>query len=673
MGTLAISVVVAGLVHDVVPGTLAPGNWSQEVALVAAATVYFLANTGLVGFVIAASSRDTVRRIWKREFLWSSPSYYIGAGLAFIAVGVASGGRHWWAAVFALPAYLIFRSYETYTTRLGEEQRQVRESSDVQLALIQALAQAIEAKDNMSHDHLGRMQIYAEGLARALEMTEGEIRAVKTATLLHDIGNLAVPERILSKPGRLSYDEFDRLKVHPGVGAKIIRSVPFPIPVAPLVLAHHERWDGRGYPNGLKGEDIPPGARIIAVVDCFTSMLTDRPYRPARTYAEAIATLRENCGSALDPAMAERFIEILPSIESHVHAERAEKPATETAAGADAPVSALADIAVTHREEQVLRDIAQSLGSSLRVSDALSLISTKLVTLMPVDSCALFPLDQTSGLFMCSRVVGRQQDGIRTITGSTVESLGDFIHLASASKPGTATRVQSAIVAPLATETGTFGALAIYHSERNSYNASQRGLFARIAAHAADVIANAIVFEETQEQSLTDVLTGLPNRRYLDRHLSQELARVQRHGVHLSVLVLDMDGFKQINDEFGHQTGDQALAEVSQVLRGSLRVYDICARLAGDEFVLVLGNCDTAQAEIRRADLQRAIAAVWIEPLPGRTVRLSVSAGAATFPDEAGTGEELIALADRRMYQDKAARKQQAGEPQPVATSQLWT
>ena len=672
MGTLALSVLLSGLSGVALEHGVALGVWSSEVAVVAMATVYFLVNTGLVGLVIAASSGDTLVRVWKREFMWSSPSYYIGAGLALLAVQAAGGWAHWWAVVLAAPAYLIFRSYASYTDRLKEEQRQARESSDVQLALIEALAQAIEAKDATPGDHLARMQVYAEGLAQALGMTELEVRGVRTAALLHDVGNLAVPERILSKPGHLSYDEYNRLKVHPRVGADIIKSVPFPYPVAPLVLSHHERWDGRGYPDGLKGEAIPPGARILAVVDGFTSMLTDRPYRPARTFAEAIATLRENRGSALDPAMVERFIEVLPSLESKLRASSVKQPVTDPAGRPDRQTTALADIALTHREEQILRDIAHALSSSLRVLDALSLISTKLVGLVPLDSCALFLRDHASGLFMCSHVVGNQEDGIRAITAGTVEGLARIMPASSASRLGTAPLLQSVIVAPLVTEAGTVGALAVYHSQRNAYKATHRGLVDRIATHAASILANAIVFEQAQEQSLTDVLTGLPNRRYLDRHLSQELARVQRHGGNVSVLVLDMEDFKQINDEFGHQTGDQALQEVSKVLSASLRAYDICARLAGDEFVVVLGQCDTAQAETRRAGLQRAIASAWIEPLPGRIVRLSVSVGASTFPDEAGTEEELIAVADRRMYRDKAARKQQGSELQPVASSPIW-
>jgi diguanylate cyclase (GGDEF)-like protein len=237
---------------------------------------------------------------------------------------------------------------------------------------------------------------------------------------------------------------------------------------------------------------------------------------------------------------------------------------------------------------------------------------------------------------------------------------------------GTTIRLQSLTVAPLVTESGTIGALAVYHAQRNAYTPDHRRLLTRVAAHAANVIANALVFEQTQEQSLTDVLTGLPNRRYLDRHLCQELARVQRHGGQLSVLVLDMDGLKQINDEFGHQTGDSALREVSQVLRASLRVYDVCARFAGDEFVVVLGDCDAAQAERRRVDLQRAISSLWVEPLPGRIVPLSTSIGAATFPDDADTVDGVMGVADQRMYRDKAQKRRPGSEHDALTPNSLW-
>jgi diguanylate cyclase (GGDEF)-like protein len=668
----ALSVLAAGLVHDGCLNLLPAEYWAGLVSAMFGATAYFMVTTGLVGLVMAASTHGTVRKAIEERLLSSAPAYYLGGAAAVLVGEIARGGRHWWGVVFVLPAYLAYRSYRAHADRVAEEYAQVQSMCDVHLSMVKALALAIEAKDATTQEQVERIQRYSEGLARAVLMTEPEVQAVKTAALLHDIGNLAVPEHILSKPGRLTYEEYERLKIHPRVGSDIISAVPFPYPVAPLVLSHHERWDGRGYPAALKGADIPTGARILAVVDCFTSMLTERPYRPSHTYAEAIATLRENGGSTLDPDLVEKFIEILPAIEAQFRPVPVSAHDSAAAAAAGSPANALADIAVAHREEQILRELGQSLSASLRVSDALSLISTGLVSMMPLDACALFLVESTSGLFMCSHVVGSHQEAVRAVTAGSIEGLGMALPTSEASVLGAPTRLQSLTVAPLVTDAGTIGALAVYHADRDAYTSDHRRLLARVATHASNVIANAMVFEQTQEQSLTDVLTGLPNRRYLDRHLAQEIARVHRHGGRLSALVLDMDGFKQINDEFGHQAGDSALREVSQVLRASLRVYDVCARFAGDEFVLVLGDCDPIQAERRRVDLQRAIAAIWVEPIPGRIVSLSVSVGAATFPDDADTVDSLISVADRRMYRDKAQRKRLGSGSESLTPDCLW-
>lgn len=655
--TLALSAAGAGIAHQLtIPSNPNPW-WPYVGAAATAASAYFVINTNLVSLAVALTSGQPIRPVWRRDFLWSAPSYYIGAGLAVVLVELSQRGLHWWAITFSLPVYMMYRSFRSYSVRIADEQQQVRELADVQLATIEALALAIEAKDRTSQDHLRRMQAYSEGLARAIRLSESEIRGIKTAAMLHDIGNLAVPEHILSKTGQLTDEEYNRLKVHPRVGAEIIRSVPFPYPVASLILAHHERWDGRGYPEGRKGLEIPVGARILAVADCFTAMLSGRPHRQARTYAEAIATLRENGGSALDSTLVERFIEILPDVEYRLHGGRTLAEASRTTGTTD---KALIDIAGAHREERMLHNISQALSASLRVSDTLALVSSSMVECVPFVSCALFLYDEESQLFLCRHVAGTQHDGIRAMLATRVESLAEMLPAQpiQGRTPGASgARIQSALAAPLRIGDETIGALVLYHTDRDAFAADQRRLLGRVAAQAASVIANAMVFERTHEQSLTDVLTGLPNRRYLDRQFGQELARAQRQQGRLSLLVLDMDRFKQINDGYGHQAGDRALKEVAQVLRSSLRVYDVCARFAGDEFVVILGDCDPAQAERRRQELQQAIHQLHFEPAPGHAIPLGVSIGVASFPEDAETVDDMLAIADRRMYADKASRK----------------
>jgi diguanylate cyclase (GGDEF)-like protein/putative nucleotidyltransferase with HDIG domain len=666
MVTLGVTVAAAGwayaLVYALTPRTVI----TQIGAAVVAATVYFLFNSVLVAAAVAFSSADRLLRVWKRDFLWSSPTYYMGAVIAVLAVIVTDQGGAAWVVILAAPAYLTYRSYGVYSERIAEDQRQVREMSDIQLSIIESLALAIDAKDLTSHDHLQRMQTYAEGLARASGMSADEVRGVRTAALLHDIGNMAVPEHILSKNGRLTDGEFDRLKIHPRVGAEILKSVPFPYPVASLVLAHHERWDGRGYPTGLKGNDIPLGARVISVVDCFTAMLADRPYRPARAYAEALATLRESGGSALDPALVDRFVEVLPGLEAQWHRDQA-RSATAKAAAASSPVAAVSvldDIAVAHREEHLLRDVGQALSTTLRVSDVVALIASRLVSLVPFTDSALFLYDEASGLYLCQHATGTHQEAIRALTAATTDGLEKLLPSPALARSlnGSTIRAHSVLVAPLQLNQRSVGALVFYHTDHGAFTADHRRLVANVASKAAPIVANALEFERAQEQSLTDLLTGLPNRRSVEQQFAQELARAHRRHGHMSVLLLDMDRFKQINDEFGHQAGDRALKEVAQVLRTGLREYDVCARYAGDEFLLILGDCDRDQAERRRRDLQDGIAGLSFEPVADRHVPLEISVGAATFPFDGTNADDLVASADRRMYQDKAARKAGRGQ-----------
>ena len=270
---------------------------SSVAALVRAAAVvaplYFFVNSVLVAGAIALTTQQPVVAVWQRNFLWSAPSYLAGAAMAAIATTALDRGWFGWLALLAMPLYLVFRSYHTVVARLREEQEQTRRAMDVQLATIEALALAIEAKAGCTPEHIRSIQQYAALLAEAAGLSDDDVQAVRTAALLHDIGNMAVPEHILSKAEALTPEEFERVKIHPRVGAEILRNVPFGAPVSDLVLYHHERWDGLGYPGGLRGEDIPLGARILAIADCFSTLQADRPYRRARSESDAIAVLRD--------------------------------------------------------------------------------------------------------------------------------------------------------------------------------------------------------------------------------------------------------------------------------------------------------------------------------------------------------------------------------------------
>ena len=689
MACLAITVQASGAAFlwlGGVPGML--GHSVAEIArpLVGAATAYFVCNTLLIAMAIGFSTQQSFLKVWNENFLWSAPSYFVGAAVAVAAEWALLDSGVWVALLLAAPLYLTYRTYKVYLGRIDDERRHVQEMADLHLATIEALALAIDAKDQTAQSHIRRVQVYAAGLARSLGMPDSEIQGVKTAALLHDIGKLAVPEHILSKPGPLTQEEFQKIRIHPQVGAEIISAVPFPYPVSPLILSHHERWDGKGYPQGLKAEEIPLGARILSVVDYFDALTSDRPYHKAMTHDAAIGLLYQESGKALDPTIVQMFVRMLPQLAAEADAlENAPgrrlslestsdrgRPAVGFQPETPKSTTVFEDIAHAHREIYALYEIAQTMGTSLGVADTMALISSKLSSLVPFTSCALFLYTEETDMLRCAFAIGPESDAITSMTIRSGQGLtgwvarnrrplvnarpsADFEAAGLTTRP---TGLQSALVAPLVFSDRFIGTLAVYHAETDFYTDDHRRLLDRVSEQASAVIHNSMVFEQTQEDSLTDPLTGLPNTRFMFMHLTRELARAERLKSEVALLVMDLDKFKDINDSHGHHIGDRALREVAKVLRNGIRPYDVCVRYAGDEFIVVLSGCGQDEAERKRLELQRAVDLVQFEARPGRHISLAMSVGAAIFPHDGDTYESLLATADSRMYRDKTRRKQ---------------
>ncbi|MGH9143363.1 MAG: diguanylate cyclase [Vicinamibacterales bacterium] len=649
VASLAVTVAVAGL-----PSVMLLGSDPGAAALLRTAAVvaplYFVANTALVAGAIALSTRQPAIAAWRRNFLWSAPSYLAGGALAAIATLASERGWFGWLALLVVPLYLVFRSYHTVVARLREEQDQTHCAMEVQLATIEALALAIEAKAGCTPEHIRSIQHCAATLAEAAGLSDADVQAVRTAALLHDIGNMAVPEHILAKPDALTPEEFERVKIHPRVGADILQGVPFGAPVSELVLCHHERWDGLGYPAGLRGDAIPLGARILAIADCYSTLQADRPYRPARTEAEALTVLREFAGTSFDPALVDLLVARL------LGATPLTAGAQESSPWSAAAPTALRDIAGTHREEQTLYEIAQALGSSLGVTDAMALIQQKVSRLVPFTTCALFLGDDEQG-FVCRYAHGPGTEALFKWTPKSWSDLSLRIPSCADGRSSRGEDLTALLPCPLKFEERFIGVLVVYHTVAGSFTDDHRRVLERVTEQAAAVIYNSTRFEQTELESHTDPLTGMPNRRSLDRQLEVGLERIKRSGARGTVVVLDLDRLKEINDTYGHEVGDRALRTVGNVLRATVREDDLCARFGGDEFIVVLWDCYPEHEERRVADLQNAVAAHPFEPRPGVRVSLSISAGAARFPDDGSTFEEMLAAADERMYRDKAGRR----------------
>lgn len=297
--------VAAAALADFAYRSLESWHISGALSLTSASVVYFFANSVPVALAIAWTKQEAAWAVWRRQYPWYLPFYFFGAVLMLLAK-VITDQQGWLTStwIIVVPSvFIIYRVYHTQSTAILERQRHLEETEALHLRTIEALAIAVEAKDQNTHQHLSRVRVYVSAIGKSLALDEIQMKALVTAAYLHDVGKLAIPEQILNKPGKLTRDEFDKMKTHTVVGAEILERVRFPYPVVPIVRAHHECWDGSGYPDGLAGEQIPIGARILAVVDCFDALVSDRPYRAAMSIEDAMALVRRESGIRFDPAI----------------------------------------------------------------------------------------------------------------------------------------------------------------------------------------------------------------------------------------------------------------------------------------------------------------------------------------------------------------------------------
>jgi putative nucleotidyltransferase with HDIG domain len=312
---VAARVFVAVGGHDVSHPYKSTGVLQELVPLTAFTLSYFLANSGMMAGIASLVQRRSVWSIWRSHFGTVLLTY---CGSASMAALLVYNSRTFSFTTIAIVVPLLLISYFTFKTswqRVEDATRHLDEMNRLYLSTIETLATAVDATDQITHGHIRRVQTWAVGLAKALGVSEpDQMKAIEAAALLHDVGKLAIPEHILNKPGKLTQAEFESIKKHASIGADILSAVNFPYPVVPIVRHHHENWDGTGYPDGLSGADIPIGARILAVVDCFDALTSDRPYRRALSNERAIEMLQEERGRHYDPLVVDTFVRVFTEI-----------------------------------------------------------------------------------------------------------------------------------------------------------------------------------------------------------------------------------------------------------------------------------------------------------------------------------------------------------------------
>ena len=625
------------------------------------AVVYFSLNSWLIAFAVAIEKRISPYDVWRESFMLASLNYLFGASVALLLVAYTRDVDLTFVGVI-LP--LLFVSYLTYRTTMGrveDANRHLDEVNRLYLSTIETLAMAIDAKDQVTHGHIRRVQAFAIGLAREIGVHDKNlIKAIEAAALLHDMGKLAVPEYILNKPSRLTPVEFERMKLHASIGADILSAIEFPYPVVPIVRHHHENWDGTGYPDGLRGTEIPIGARILSVVDCFDALTSDRPYRPRLPDGDALQVLVERRGIMYDPLIVDTFLRVHRSISPGLVESNVPKRALDTigiARSSAAPQSqdpVLDQIASSADEMLTLFELARSLAGQVSVTDAGDVIANHLRRLVPSSLCVFYLCDFASSEIDARHAVGDGADAVKGLRISLGQRLSGWVaahrQTIANSDPtldmgelnrSRAVPLRSCISTPLVAEDDQLvGVLTMYSGEPNAFNDDHKRVIESVSRQIAQTLRRAAEFDATPKR---DRLTGLPNSKQLEAIMSS----ASESTTPFTLVLIDISGMNRVNAHHGRAIADDAVRHVVHHAQHCLRVADLLFRHSGDEFIAFLNATDpeTAYSVARRIEL-----AVVLHPLRSiepDALSLTVTAGVACSPRDGVALTSLLSAARR--------------------------
>ena len=646
-------------------------------ALVLTAIAYFSFNTLVMSAIIWLTEEKPILRVWKDNYFWSLP-YYMG-GAAIVSV-VSFLNRHigWQSALVVLPpVYLIYRSYRLYLSKLEDEKRHVEEVSAIHLQTIEALALAIEAKDHTTHEHLQRVRVYAMEVARELGLSDGEVEALRAASVLHDIGKLAVPEHIISKPGKLTPEEFEKMKIHPIVGAEILEQVDFPYPVVPIVRAHHEKWDGSGYPFGLQGDAIPVGARILAAVDCLDALASDRQYRRALPLDEAMARVASEAGTSFDPKVVSILQRRYVELERRAHAEPAKAPpklstdikierGLAPAAGfadSEKPMPASRDsadngasrIAIASLHARELSD----LSSRVSLDDTLSMLSLRLRELVAHDAMAVYLRHQDElvpefvagdnfRLFTSLRIpLGQGLSGWVAQNNKPILNGNPSVEPGYLNDPTKYSTLRSAIAVPIEGVSGVVAVLALYRAQADAFTKEHLRLLTVLCTKLGFMVENGDGRQRVAHDTI-DLVTGLPNLGSILSTLDREIERCREEDVPLTLSLCKINGFTELSASFGSLKSDGLMRALSEALRRVPKSPDLIGCVGSGEIVLISPECDVKAVD----DLGSRIMNMVAECARGSFAEatLSASISHASCPADGETSEVVLREAHRRLY-----------------------
>ena len=627
--------------------------------------IYFLLNSWLVAIALGLERQQSPLDIWWKNFTWLSVNYFSGASVAALIVTYTS---RFDVSTLIIIVPLLVISYLTFRTAMGrveDSNQHLVELNRLYISTIETLAMAIDAKDQITHGHIRRVQTYAVGLAKHVGVSDERlIKAIEAAALLHDMGKLAVPEYILNKPGKLTAAEFEKMKLHAAVGADILSAIDFPYPVVPIVRHHHENWDGTGYPDRVRGTDIPIGARILSVVDCFDALTSDRPYRPRLTDEEALAILHERRGSMYDPLIVDAFVRVHQEIAPALQSSRPPRRSVRDFVGSSQVASVRVETAplddITHSADEMLTlyELARTLGGQTSLSDAGDAVARHLRRLIPWSLCVFYLYDSSIDEVEAKHAVGEGATLVRGMRIPLGERLSGWVaanrQTISNSDPvldlGDAARahslsLRSCISTPLGIGGELVGVLTLYSGEANAFNEDHKRLIEVVGREIARAFKRATTPNPSIER---DQLTGLPNFKQLEQFIDAMGIEGVTKALRLTLLYVDLSELRAVSDFHGKPIAEDVLRHITNQTIASLQPADILFRYGNDAFVALLHD-GAAEASRRTAKaIQQNVRANPVRSKTGSSIDILVPVSIVTAPDDGRSLANLIAVARRR-------------------------
>ena len=644
--------------------------------IVALTITFFLLNSISTATAISLATGQSVVKFWSQNYLSLGVEFSVSAVSAGIIVTLYSLNP--WVPLAAAPLIGVVWGWNKLNkAKAMEAERHLKEQEQLYFRTVESLALAVDAKDQTTYGHIRRVRAYAMGLAKLCGIRDpSQLMAVETGSLLHDIGKLAIDDYILNKPGRLTKQEFEKMKIHSEAGDEILKQVQFPFPVATYVRSHHERWDGLGYPDGLRGEQIPLGARILAIADAFDAIRSSRPYKVSFGLSDSIELLRSQAGTLYDPHLVEIFEQHIRELDASAQESAKNIPELsfrkyferlESSVPLRSPAVNLPPLSASATEDLVqLTEFCSSLARYLELSEVMPILARRIERIIPFTTCIFFlengdgtiRASHTSGKF-CERLsgirigLGKGVSGWVSAYGKPMINTGpgfDFQELPEANLIA----FTDVLSVPLIVEETCVGAISLYAESPLSFSQPHLDLLQKIAGLVAPLISiGRNKKEQTGKVDILDDVSQAYKMSYLSVAGPQLVAAAEKERSALSMLLLEVTNFPQIVSLYGAAVSDATFKRIADTLRAELRQIDVLVRYGYRGFIALLPGMRGDQASRYGQRLIRQVRKSNIGSGVGQGVPVACRASVASFPSDGTNVYALLECAHRALGQEE--------------------